>query len=118
MVKKGQMDLHIGFWNEESNTVCTRYYSSEFMGKTAAPDILKMFKSCMTDLNHEKMLQVSMDGPNVNKVFLSMLSKERQTNESSMFINISTFGLHTINGSFQTGGKATDQAKFNVPNIS
>ena len=66
--KKGQMDLHIRFWNEESNTICTRY-TSEFMGKAAASDILKMFKSCMTSLNDEKMLQVSMDGPNVNRPF-------------------------------------------------
>ena len=44
-VKKGQMDLHIQFWNEESNTACARYYTSEFTGKAAAPDILKMFKS-------------------------------------------------------------------------
>ena len=58
--KKGQMDLHIRFWNEEINTVCTTYYTSEFMGKV--PDILKMFKSCMTGLNDEKMLQVSIDG--------------------------------------------------------
>ena len=62
------MDLHNWFWNEESNTVCTRY-TSEFMGKAAAPDILKMFKSCMTGLNDEKMLQVFMDGPNVNRPF-------------------------------------------------
>ena len=82
------MDLHIQFWNEESNTGCTRYYTSEFMGKAAAPDILKMFKSCMTGLNDEKMLQVSMDGPNVNKVFLSMLNEERQTNESNTLIDI------------------------------
>ena len=77
-VKKGQMGLHKRFWNEESNTVCTRYYTSEFMGKAAAPDILKMFKSCMTGLNDEKTLQVSMDGPNENKDLLSMLNEEHQ----------------------------------------
>ena len=78
------------------------------MGKAAAPDILKMFKSCMTGLNDEKMLQVSMDGPNINKAFLSMLNEEHQTNESSTFIDIGTCGLHTINRSLQTGAKATD----------
>ena len=102
------MDLHIRFWNEESNTVCIRCYTSEFMGKTAAPDILKTFKSCMTGLNDEKMLQVSMDGPNANKAFLSMLKEERQTNDSSTLIDIGTCGLHTINGSLQMSAKATD----------
>ena len=47
------------------------------MGKATAPDILKMFKSYMTGLNDEKMLQVSMDGPNINKAFLTMLIEER-----------------------------------------
>ena len=78
------------------------------MGKMAAPDILKTFKSCMTGLNDEKMLQVSMDGPNANKAFLSMLNEERQTNESSTLIDIGTCGLHTINRSLQMSAKATD----------
>ena len=108
IVKKDQMDLRIRFWNEESNTICTRYHTSEFMGKAAAPDILNMFESCMTGLNDEKMLQVSMDGPNVNKAFLSVLNEKHQTNESSMFIDIGTCGVHTINRSLQTGAKATD----------
>ena len=107
IVKKGQMDVHIRFWNEESNTVCTRY-TSEFTGKAAAPDILKMFKSCMTGLSDEKILQVSMDEPNVNKAFFSMLNEERQTNESSTLIDIGSCGLHTINGPSQMGAKATD----------
>ena len=108
IVKKGQMDLHVRFWNKETNTVCTRYYTSGFMGKAAAPDILKMFKFCMTGLSDERMLQVSMDGPNVNKLFLSMLNEERKNNELSMLIDIGTCGLHTINNSLQTGAKATD----------
>ena len=54
IVKKGQMDLHIRFWNEDRNTICTRYYTLEFKGKAAAPDTLKMFKSCVTGLNDEK----------------------------------------------------------------
>ena len=56
----------------------------------------------------KKMLQVSIDGPNVNKAFLSMLKEERQTNESSTLINVGTCGLHSINASLQTSAKATD----------
>ena len=67
-----------------------------------------MFKSFMTRLNDEKILQVSMDGPNLNKAFLSMLNEEHQTNESSTLIDIGTCCLHTINGSLQMGAKATD----------
>ena len=44
----------------------------------------------MAGLNDEKMLQVSMDGPNVNKAFLSMLDEERQTKNQ---VSSSTLGL-------------------------
>ena len=102
------MDLHVRFQNEETNTVGTRYYTSELVGKAAVTDILKMSKSCMTDLNDEKMLQVFMDELNVNKSFLTMLIEERQNNELSKFIEIGTCSLHTINRSLQTGAKAAN----------
>ena len=81
------------------------------------------YKSCMTDLNDEKMVEVSMDGPNVNKAFLSILKEERQTNESSTLIDSGTCGLHTVNGSLQTGVKShrlepEEVIVFNVPNFS
>ena len=62
----------------------------------------------MTGLNDEKMLQVSMDGTNVNKSFLAMLNKEHQNNESSKLIEIGTCTLYAINRALQTGVKAAD----------
>lgn len=38
-VHKGQMDMHIRFWDQTSNTVKTRYYNSEFLTKATAVDI-------------------------------------------------------------------------------
>ena len=71
------MDLHVWFWDLTTNSVKTRYFNSQFLGKAAAADILKSFKSCMNDLVKEKLPQVSMDGPNVNTKFLSNLNDER-----------------------------------------
>ena len=75
-----------------------------------------------------------MDGPNVNKLFLTMLNEERQTNELSTLIDIGNCGLHTINGSLQIVIIITTKTittlyssykleykeviVFNVPNIS
>ena len=66
VIKKGQMDLHVQFWDSTTNSVKTRYFNSQFLGKAAAADILTSFKSCMNGLDKEKLLYVSMDGPNVN----------------------------------------------------
>ena len=39
--KKGQMDMHIQYWDTSLNTVKTRCYNSQFIGKAAAKDVLK-----------------------------------------------------------------------------
>lgn len=57
-VHKGQMDMHIRFWDNTSNTVKTRYYNSEFLTKATAADIQQKFSSCSKDLDANKMIQV------------------------------------------------------------
>ena len=66
--KKSQMDLHIRYWNEIENKVGSRYYSSEFLGKTAAVNLSDSFIKCLSKLDKSKLIQVSSDGPNVNLV--------------------------------------------------
>ena len=102
------MDLHVQFWNQETNMVCSRYFTSRFMGKAAAPDILDMFKFCITRLHEERRMQVSVDRPNVNKAFVSKFNKQRKSNALSALVDIGTCGLHTINRYLQTSAKATD----------
>ena len=57
-VQKGQMDMHLRFWDEATNTVKTRYYNSEFLTKSTATDIYDKFNSCSEDLDANKMIQV------------------------------------------------------------
>ena len=45
VIKKSQMDLHVWFWDSTTNSVKARYFNSQFLGKAAAADILKSFKS-------------------------------------------------------------------------
>ena len=58
VLKKGQMDMLLRFWNEDTNMVATRYYNSEFLGKAAAVDVHQKFKSCLSSLDSNKMIQV------------------------------------------------------------
>ena len=41
VIKKGQMDLHVQFCELTINSLKTRYFNSQFLGKVAAADILK-----------------------------------------------------------------------------
>ena len=107
VVKKGQMDVHVRFWDTSMNVVRTRYYNSKFMRKAAAADVLKTFKDGVKDLDEGKLLQVSMDGPNVNMSFLSALNEDRMDRELSHLISIGSCGLHTVHNSLKHGEKAS-----------
>ena len=41
VIKKGQMYLHVPFWDSKTTSVKRRYFNSQFLGKAAAADILK-----------------------------------------------------------------------------
>ena len=90
--------MHIRYWDTSLNTVKTRYYSSQFMRKAAAKDVLKRYKEFVNGMDEDKLLQVSMDGPNVNTSFLTWLNEERMDQELN--------GLHTIHNSFKHGKNA------------
>lgn len=59
-----QMDVHVRYW-DLSQRVATRYYTSVFMGHATADDIQEKLLSALGPLPLAKILQVSMDGPNV-----------------------------------------------------
>ena len=61
-----QMDINIRFWNKSADLVENRYLKSVFFGHTAASNLLDEFKSGLTDVDMDNILQVSMDGPSVN----------------------------------------------------
>ena len=87
------MNLHVRFWDIENNYVARRYFNSKFLDKGAAQDIYKKFKECISELDENKLLQVSSDGPNVNLAFLDLLNENKSDNELSRLINIGTFDL-------------------------
>ena len=45
--KRGQMDMHVLYWDNNRNYVTTRYYHSEFMGKASAKDVFELFSACL-----------------------------------------------------------------------
>ena len=76
------------------------------MGKAAAKDVLKTFKEFVIGVDEGKLLQVSMDGPNVN-TFLTSLNEERMDRELSCLVSLGSCGLHTIHNPFEHGENAT-----------
>ena len=66
------MYLLIRYWNEEKLQFEVRYWDSSFMGHCTSHDLKNHFNERISDLNLNKILQVSMDDPSVNLNFTEM----------------------------------------------
>ena len=100
------MDIHVRLW--DGDHVTTRYYGSQFMGHATATDMVCHFKEATAQLNMRNVLQLSMDGPNVNWKFHDLMNEDMQTDFSKSLINIGSCGLHFVNGTFKDGCVASE----------
>ena len=81
------------------------------MGHASSEDILESFKSALNPIAIEKIIQISMDGPNVNWKFLELYNNELRDSHQKTLLNLESYGLHVLHGSLQTGHYAE---KWNV----
>ena len=81
------------------------------MGHARASDLTQSLIKRLKDLDYEnKMVQVSMYGPNAIWFLLDNLKKkkkEENANEPDL-VNIGSCCLHVVHGSFGTASKKTD----------
>lgn len=107
VIQKGQMDIHVRFWKNKSNTVTTRYLTSVFLGHSDAKSLVDSLKTSIPSSEMKKVLQLSMDGPNVNHKLHSMLQNDLKESSSKSLLDIGSCGLHIVHGAFKTGLKST-----------
>ena len=76
MTYSKQMDIHVFFFDLAKLLVEGFYIGLQFMGHATHEDTLRHFKKAHQGLNIvQKLLQVSMDGPNVNWKFIEVLAE-------------------------------------------
>ena len=106
-----QLDLHIRFWDTKFSSVQTRYVTSLFMGHATANDLLEKMTECLNSnkIDISKILQVSMDGPNVNWKFHDLLQEHicEAGEDASALISVGSCGLHVVHNVFKTGALAS-----------
>ena len=83
------------------NRVQSYYFDSVFLGRARAEDLLKGFLSDVAPLDAAKMLQVSLDGPNVNQKFLRLLYDVRRESDLPVLADIGTCSLHSVCGALK-----------------
>ena len=103
-LQKKQMDFHVRMWNHDK--VETRYFASEFLGHASAEDMLDKFHSCKEDLSFGNLIQLSMDGPNVNWKFYQMVEDGLKNDYSCTLLNTGSCGIHIVHGAFKDGCEA------------
>lgn len=100
VAQKQQMDLNVRFWDDSKSEIHTRYLTSIFLGRSRAIDLLDAFQNKLSaNLNFGKVLQISMDGPNVNIKFLrefkELLSASADPTDG-IIMDMGSCGLHTL----------------------
>lgn len=103
-LQEKQMDLHVRLWDVDRK-VRTYYFDSFFLGHARANNILEKLDEALTKkFSHRQILQLSMDGPNVNKRVHKDLQSEICNNTAGMeMLDIGTCGLHTLHNAFKSG---------------
>ena len=106
-LQKEQMDFTVRYF--KNNKVESRYLTSLFLGHTTAKDLKKKFEEAAEQLDMKKLLQISMDGPNVNWKLLDTIAEDRSSNEQyPILLNVGSCSLHVVHGAFRNGIKQTN----------
>lgn len=100
-----QMDIHVKYW--ENDIVATRYFTSQFMGHSTAEDMVEVFHQSTEGLAYKNLVQLSMDGPNVNLKFHKLIQTELERDVNPVLLNVGSCGLHILHGAFKKGADAT-----------
>ncbi|KAK9952663.1 hypothetical protein ABG768_018477 [Culter alburnus] len=77
------------------------------MGHARADDLKLAFEKGTEALPKKNMLQISMDGPNVNWSFYKKVEQSLADEYGLNLLNLGSCGLHIVNGAFQKGLSST-----------
>ena len=105
--QKKQVDLLARIWDIDE--ISSRYLTSVFIGHGAAVDLENVMSLHVKNkLGYGNIIQLSMDGPNVNWALFDRLQETLDAEYDHKLKNIGSCGLHTLHNSFRDGAQSTD----------
>ena len=103
-----QMDCHVRFWNDSRKLVTRRYLGAQFMGHGDAVKLVDCCHESLRGLHEKNILQISMDGPNVNWKFYEDVCNDIFSDDMSpQPPQLGSCGLHILHGAFKDGMSAS-----------
>lgn len=104
VAQKAQMDFVVRFWKNDQ--VETRYLTSTFLESATAENLRTAFVDTIKqmELKLENIIQISLDGPNVNIKFLRDIKEfiQLENNEETQILDTGTCSLHIVQGAYKT----------------
>ena len=89
-----QYDAYIQFWSAKHDKITSTHIGSLFLGHCKADDLgthfFDMLRQLDLDLNPTLLIQLGMDGPNVNLKFEQQLAKILREQHGTEFLTIGT----------------------------
>ena len=108
VLQEEQMDVQFRYWNEAPKQVNTQFFDSRFLKRPNAKNLFDCLMSSLKNLLLERLLQLSMDGPNTNWSVLKLLHEDRCEKDYPNIIDIGSCSLHVVHGAFKSGIEATN----------
>ena len=71
------MDVLICYFDADDNKIKPRYLDSHFLGNSTHTGLLREYSKALKDLCENKLVQISMDDPNVNLKLLEKIIEEQ-----------------------------------------
>ncbi|CAL4218681.1 unnamed protein product, partial [Meganyctiphanes norvegica] len=102
---KKQYDAYVQYWSTETDLVTSVYCGSIFIGHCLSKDLLHHFHTIGNEMSWEPdfLLQIGMDGPNVNLKFENDLCTQIDNNYGVSFLKLGSCGLHITHNGFRKG---------------
>ena len=101
VLQSKQMDVMVRLW--DVSQVTTRFYTSKFLGHAYAETLQEELYDCCSSFGLRGILQLSMDGPNVNWKTFDLLNAQIDGEVRHQLLNAGSCGLHTIHNAFRSG---------------
>ena len=96
ILQNEQMDLQARYWDNNERQFRTRYFDSKFQNRPNAANLHSALPASLAKLLEKQLLQISMDGANVNWSALGLIGEERSKQEFLDVIHIGSRGLQFV----------------------
>ena len=100
-LQEKQLDVLVRYW--DGDMIASRYFDSHFMGHAKAEDLYEPMRSYADTFGMRKLLQLSMDGPNVIWKLFRNLAKAIEDQTDKQLLNIGSCGLHILHNAYKIG---------------